>query len=127
MERQNPCLTCGAGCAFYRVSFYWVEAGGTAGAAAPAEMTVQGRPLLAVMKGTDQPKPRYVALEGTIGGYTRCMIYQNRPSVRREFTISRQHGQPNELCDQARKGWGLPALPAPKSIRRRRPRTLRQV
>ncbi|EEC8989014.1 TPA: YkgJ family cysteine cluster protein [Escherichia coli] len=26
MNNPNPCMTCGAYCAFFRVSFYWVEA-----------------------------------------------------------------------------------------------------
>jgi Fe-S-cluster containining protein len=93
----------------------------------PVEMTAHSRTLLVAMKGTDQQKARCVALEGAVGGYARCIIYENRPSVCREFAISGQDGQPNEMCDQARKGWGLPSLSAPKLFRRRRPRTLIQV
>ncbi|EEX7666747.1 YkgJ family cysteine cluster protein, partial [Escherichia coli] len=26
MNNPNPCMTCGACCAFFRVSFYWAEA-----------------------------------------------------------------------------------------------------
>ncbi|MBB8903342.1 YkgJ family cysteine cluster protein, partial [Escherichia coli] len=26
MSDLNPCITCGACCAFFRVSFYWAEA-----------------------------------------------------------------------------------------------------
>ncbi|WP_142908916.1 CxxCxxCC domain-containing protein, partial [Klebsiella pneumoniae] len=26
MSNLNPCMTCGACCAFFRVSFYWAEA-----------------------------------------------------------------------------------------------------
>ncbi|HDN1328034.1 YkgJ family cysteine cluster protein, partial [Escherichia coli] len=25
MSNLNPCMTCGACCAFFRVSFYWAE------------------------------------------------------------------------------------------------------
>ncbi|EFG2122847.1 YkgJ family cysteine cluster protein, partial [Escherichia coli] len=25
MNNPNPCMTCGACCAFFRVSFYWAE------------------------------------------------------------------------------------------------------
>ena len=28
MSNLNPCMTCGACCAFFRVSFYWAEANG---------------------------------------------------------------------------------------------------
>jgi hypothetical protein len=116
MSEQNPCLTCGACCAYYRASFYWAEADATAGGTVPAEMTEKLNDFLAVMKGTNQKNPRCIALDGTIGECVRCSIYEQRSSVCREFEFSWQNGKPNERCDKARQAWGLPPLRPPQAI-----------
>lgn len=110
---ENPCLSCGACCASYRASFYWSEADPACGGVVPPELTEQLDPSRAAMKGTNQPHPRCIALEGQIGIAVRCRIYQRRPSVCREFSVAWEDDLPNERCDKARALWGLPPLPRP--------------
>jgi len=109
MNRRNPCLTCGACCAFYRVSFYWAE-GDDGFGTVPVAMTEKLDDFRRAMTGTNQPQGRCVALEGEIGLGVRCTIYEHRPSVCREFEVSWQQGRPSEQCDKARHAWGLPPL-----------------
>ena len=107
---NNPCLTCGACCAFYRVSFYWSEANDTTEGAVPVDMTCRVSPLRRVMKGTTGPKPHCIALQGEIGHDVYCSIYANRPSTSREFTVSERNNLRDNLCDRARRAWALPPL-----------------
>lgn len=107
---SNPCLTCGACCAFYRASFYWGETDESPSGIVPAEFTEQLNDFYCVMKGTNQPNPRCIALHGVIGENVSCLIYERRSSVCREFEASWAHGIPNERCDKARAAWGLPPL-----------------
>lgn len=109
---SNPCLTCGACCAYYAVTFYWAEADDTDGGTVPAGLTAQHGPFQRVMRRTESPSARCVALEGEVGGCVRCTIYTQRPSVCRDFEYSWQSGKPSELCDRARAAHGLPPLPA---------------
>ena len=103
----NPCLTCGACCAFFRASFYWGEADDSTPGGVPAGLTDKLTPHLLVMKGTNQPKPRCIALEGEIGGHVYCRIYEQRSSVCRDFEPSWEKSEPNPRCDKARLMWGL--------------------
>jgi Fe-S-cluster containining protein len=112
LDSPNPCLTCGACCAFYRASFYWAETD-DAGGTVPVELTEKLNDFRRVMRGTNQPHPRCVALVGTIGQSIYCSIYDIRSSVCREFPVAWENGQPNEGCDKARSAWGLPPLPPP--------------
>lgn len=110
----NPCLDCGACCATYRVSFYWAEADPELGGSVPPELTEPLSAHRVAMSGTNGPRPRCIALEGTVGEKVRCTIYPNRASVCREFGYAGEGGEPNERCDQARAVWGLaPLAPAP--------------
>jgi Fe-S-cluster containining protein len=109
----NPCITCGACCAFFRASFYWTEADPVTGGLVPQELTIQLTPYLAVMKGTEGTQPRCVCLQGTIGEFVHCAIYPLRSSVCRDFPFSWQDGTANERCDKARIAWGLPPLASP--------------
>ena len=111
-KTDNPCVTCGACCALYRASFYWAEAD-DAGGTVPVELTEKLNDFRRVMRGTNQPAPRCIALVGTIGQHIYCRIYENRASVCRDFPVAWQDGQPNERCDKARIAWGLPPLPSP--------------
>ncbi|HAW39296.1 MAG TPA: YkgJ family cysteine cluster protein, partial [Pseudomonas sp.] len=52
MSIDNPCLTCGACCAYFRVSFYFGECV-SAGGAVPDHLTVQVSPFHVAMLGTD--------------------------------------------------------------------------
>lgn len=109
MSNLNPCLTCGACCAFFRVSFYWAE-GNDASGDVPVQYTEQISPYLRCMTGTNQKSPRCIALIGTPGQSTSCLIYESRPSTCRDFTVSGDNGGPNEACNRAREKFGLPCL-----------------
>jgi uncharacterized protein len=110
MDNANPCLTCGACCAFYRVSFYWAEAQEGTASAVPTALTAKLDDFRAVMRGTNQPEPRCVALQGEVGQAVRCAIYDCRPGPCRDLPFSFSNGSPEEKCDKARAAWGLPLL-----------------
>jgi Fe-S-cluster containining protein len=59
------------------------------------------------MNGTDQMRPRCVALTGVVGEKTGCEIYEKRPSPCRDFKASYEEGFKSEGCDQARAGKNL--------------------
>ncbi|MDF1590031.1 MAG: YkgJ family cysteine cluster protein [Desulfobacterales bacterium] len=111
MHHVNPCLRCGACCAYYRASFYWAESNDLSGV--PPDLTEKLNDFYVVMKGTHSPRPRCIALEGQIGIAVCCSIYEHRASVCRNFTPSWESGIPNERCDKARAAWNLkPLAPA---------------
>jgi Fe-S-cluster containining protein len=107
---SNPCITCGACCAHFRVAFYWSEADPTASGVTPPHLTTKLTPHRAVMRGTDALPPRCVALQGEIGRNVQCVIHALRPSPCREFQASWVDGVRNERCDRARIAHGLPPL-----------------
>jgi Fe-S-cluster containining protein len=113
----NPCITCGACCAFFRVSFYWAEADAAAGGLTPPELTTKLTAHRAAMRGTDDRPPRCLALHGSIGERVNCTIHPLRPSPCREFQASWSDGQRHERCDQARAAHGLPPLSPPGDAR----------
>lgn len=110
---ENPCVTCGACCAAFRVSFYWSEADPGLDGVVPFELTERVSPFCSCMQGTNQKEPRCVALQGTVGGETRCTIYASRPTPCREFGVQWQDGfftlraEDLERCNRARAKWGL--------------------
>ena len=118
--RENPCLSCGACCAHFRVSFYWKEAEPSEGGTVPQTLTEDISTFRSCMRGTNQPKPYCVALQGKIGKDVRCSIYLLRPSTCREFGIRWIHQKivatPKERtrCNKARADWNLPPLKFPK-------------
>jgi len=105
----NPCMTCGACCAYFRVSFYWAEAD-DAGGVVPVDLTEPLSLLMRNMRGTNDRTPRCVALQGEPGSCVSCGIYEQRPSPCREFAMSGEDGVVHEACDRARARHGLPAL-----------------
>ena len=108
---SNPCLSCGACCAYFRASFHWLETAPSG--ITPAEVTVRISPQHVAMRGTEQQPPRCIALEGKIGSAVHCAIYALRASPCREFEASWVNGIHNERCDRARAAHGLsPLLPA---------------
>lgn len=107
MSSQNPCLTCGACCAFYRASFYWTEGDDVTPGGVPVDMTEKMNDFRRVMKGTNTNRPRCIALLGIIGGQVSCAIYDKRASICREFEVSWENGNHNERCDKARQFYGL--------------------
>ena len=102
----NPCLSCGACCATFRVTFYRGEATSGLGSV-PEELVSTVTPVRVAMNGTNTVNPRCVALAGAIGVATVCTIHQNRPSTCREFTPSWEAGEPEDGCDRARLAHGL--------------------
>ncbi|MCC7412353.1 MAG: YkgJ family cysteine cluster protein [Gammaproteobacteria bacterium] len=110
MSRSDPCRSCGACCAALRVSFHWSEGDDVSPAGVPAGLTEPVTPHLRAMRGTNQPRPRCIALAGEIGRDVRCTIYPRRGSTCREFAPSWRQGVPNPHCDAARALWDLPPL-----------------
>ncbi|EHC79746.1 Ferredoxin [Salmonella enterica subsp. enterica serovar Montevideo str. S5-403] len=106
MSVLNPCMTCGACCAYFRVSFYWAE-GDDASGRVPASLTEPVTPFLRCMAGTNQKQPHCKALIGTPGENVSCAIYENRPSTCREFSISGEGGEVNEACNRARARYNI--------------------
>ena len=84
----NPCLECGACCAFYRASFYWGETDEITLGGVPADLTVKINERFVAMQGTRCHPPRCVALMGAIGVHVSCRIYERRASVCRSFPPS---------------------------------------
>jgi len=112
MSDNNPCLTCGACCAHFRVSFYWGECQ-SAGGVVPDELVEQITPYHAAMRGTTSKPARCVSLMGDVGCGVRCTMYEQRSSPCREFEASWEHGEHNPRCDAARAAYGLPPLTPP--------------
>ena len=81
ISTMHPCLTCGACCAYFRVSFHWSEADAAHGGQVPIELTEPLRVHERVMRGTSAAQPRCIALDADIGRYSRCTIHDRRPSV----------------------------------------------
>jgi Fe-S-cluster containining protein len=81
------------------------------GGSVPTELTEVVAPGHRTMKGMiGQGRPRCAALDGTVGEWTACKIYEGRPSSCRDFGPSWENGVRNEYCDVARDAHGLPAL-----------------
>jgi Fe-S-cluster containining protein len=122
MDDNKPCLSCGACCAHYRVSFYWAEADDATLGGVPAELTEKFIGVRRVMKGTNRSHPRCSALAGEIGHQVDCTIYSKRPQVCRDLQASWSAGRADEKCDKARAALGLvpleegPHHPAPMPL-----------
>lgn len=104
----NPCQTCGACCAAFRVDFHPSELRGGAFAWAdgvPPALTVAVTARLVRMRGTDTVEPRCAALQGDVGRAVACAIYAARPSPCREFQTD------HDACARARRRHGLAPLP----------------
>jgi len=109
MHSVNPCLQCGACCAYYRASFYWAESNDLSGV--PPDLVEKLNDFYVVEKGTHNPRPRCIALqEGQIGITVSCSIYERRASACRNFEPSWKNGFPSERCDKARAAWNLEPL-----------------
>lgn len=107
----HPCLSCGACCAHYRVSFHWSEAEPALGGRVPLELTVPLRSHERAMRGTaGGDRPRCIALDADIGRRSRCSIHPVRPQACRDVAASWESGAPSRQCDSARLAHGLPVL-----------------
>lgn len=107
MSQKNPCLTCGACCGNFRVSFYWAETTLGQENGVPIELTENINSFYNCMKGTNQTNPRCIALIGAIGETVSCAIYPQRSSTCREFNIIDEQGNIDDRCTKARAKYGL--------------------
>ena len=101
---SNPCLNCGACCAYFRVSFYWGQTTAHPNGTVPESLTEPLNYHYVAMRGTNQVQKRCIALSGEIGQTVGCIIYEQRATPCREFAAG------DERCNQARRHWGLEAL-----------------
>ena len=101
---DNPCLSCGACCMSFRVSFYWAEADARG---LPAAFTEQVNAHYSCMAGTNAKAPCCGALRRAPDGGTACTVYEHRPSPCREVEIG------DDKCLRARARHGMPPLPSP--------------
>jgi len=106
----NPCQSCGACCATYRVSFHSGETDEFPGGQVPTGLTETVTATTACMRGTAAQPPRCIALRGKVGEAAACAIYEYRPSACREFAPLAALGRGDEACTDARRRHGLPAL-----------------
>lgn len=107
--KNHPCLSCGACCAYFRISFHWTETSSES-YAVPIEKTIGISPYVNAMIGTREKDPRCIALQGVIGTDVSCDIYLNRPGCCRQFKASYEDGFVNQRCEQARINQGLSIL-----------------
>jgi len=108
---SNPCLSCGACCSHFRVSFYCGEVADERGGTVPPELVTQVGPLRACMKGTEDGG-RCIALRGELGqDGIHCAIYEQRSTPCRDFPTWLEDGSPNPDCQRLRATLGLPPLP----------------
>jgi uncharacterized protein len=108
----NPCLSCGACCASFRVDFAREEwAGDGGGGAVPEGLADPIGPATCRMRGSDHARPRCAALVGRIGESVHCGIHEWRPSPCREFGLRAPLGIGDDACAAARRRHGLAPLP----------------
>lgn len=107
---SNPCQTCGACCATYRVSFHSGESDEFVGGSVPAGLIEPITAAMVCMRGTAAQPPRCIALRGEIGREVRCAIYEFRPSACCDFAPLAAVGRGDEACNDARRRHGLPSL-----------------
>lgn len=93
---EQSCVTCGACCAYFRVSFYWAE-----GEQMPQDMIEPLTAVYSCMQGTNQKNPRCVALDGELGKAVSCSIYEARSSSCKEVMPA------DTQCNKARAAHGF--------------------
>jgi len=104
----NPCQSCGACCALYKVVVLTSETDNQPGGIVPEDLTVPSGKNKRLMKGTETFSKRCAALDGTVGAKVTCRVYEQRPSSCRNFPGSWEilRGS-NPLCDRARAIYGM--------------------
>lgn len=100
---MNPCQTCGACCAAFRVDFSVHELD-SEGGRVPARLAVELNDTLCRLRGTDHTPPRCAALTGRIGERVACGIYEWRPGPCHELEAG------SDACQRARSRHGLMPL-----------------
>jgi Fe-S-cluster containining protein len=107
MPEANPCLSCGACCALFKVVFNQTETDANQGGIVPAGYTVKINPTQCVMRGTERINKRCAALEGRVGQQVNCAIYDRRPSCCHGFRGAWEKDVVNPDCNRARATYGL--------------------
>lgn len=116
-SEDNPCLSCGACCQHFRISFYCGETEDHPGGWVPSSKVIKLNPVMACMQGTEMGGGKCVALIGTPGEPgIGCSIYKNRPSPCREYPVWMEDGSPNPDCQRLRQKIGLAPLPHQAAI-----------
>lgn len=105
MSDDNPCLSCGACCAFFRVIFHWIEC---IEKKIPEHTVEKISDRELCMKGTNKSRPHCICLSGEIGQKVHCLIYEERPYPCIRFKASLNGSNPS--CDRARAYYGLKSL-----------------
>jgi uncharacterized protein len=108
----NPCQSCGACCAAYRVDFSAQELD-DAGGCVPAGLAVEVTAHIVRMRGTDHVPARCAALTGLVGTRVACGIYEWRPNPCHELQAG------SLACERARARHGLPPLSVHPPVPRR--------
>jgi Fe-S-cluster containining protein len=115
MLKSNPCVSCGACCAYFRVSF--PKPGPEDRANVPADLIEPLDQTRVCMKGTNRDDPRCAALKGEISVEVKCGIYDRRPAPCRRFGVQWRaegaasiSGRDFVHCNRARCHWHLPRL-----------------
>ena len=103
---DNPCLSCGACCASFRVDFDRSELE-SEGGRVPDGLAVELTGRLVRLRGTDHAQPRCAALSGKVGVKASCGIHEWRPSPCREFGERAPRGIGDDACARARARHGL--------------------
>ncbi|MFN7454785.1 MAG: YkgJ family cysteine cluster protein [Pseudobdellovibrionaceae bacterium] len=107
--KLHPCQTCGACCAYFRVSFSSQEL--VPRGVTPREAVVHPDQNQVTLKGTEvRHSIGCKQLQGKVGHFVACGIYEKRPSPCRVFEASYEYGHKNTRCDEARARHGLRAL-----------------
>lgn len=105
----NPCTSCGACCASFRVDFARAELA-SEGGYVPDGLSVDVTDTMCRMRGTDHTPSRCAALVGRVGQDARCAIYEWRPAPCREFGERAPLGIGDDACARARLRHGMAPL-----------------
>lgn len=106
----NPCTSCGACCATFRVNVPGDELDDAPGGRVPAGLVDRVSAVMACLRGTERQPPRCIALRGEIGQSVACAIYEFRPSACSEFAPLAAVGRGDLACNDARRRHNLPPL-----------------
>lgn len=99
------CLSCGACCATYRVSFYWAESDAHPHGTVPEHLTTPINSFYVAMRGTEYAPVRCIALTGEVGCQVSCSIYTQRSSTCHSVMVG------DEQCLKARQRHQLSLIP----------------
>jgi uncharacterized protein len=112
MSDFNPCLSCGACCALFRVVFDQSETDEDRDGGVPVQYTVKVDQARCAMRGTEARNKRCAALVGSVARRVSCAIYGQRPSCCRDFHAGWEKDIVNPICNRARSTYGLPPFDA---------------